>query len=215
MLIVKTRFTLIIKVYAPLTVPRGQCEQEIYHGLVLAIPGRHRYGQCWRSGLSRNRFQEGLRHRRGPFFLSGARIAACCRMTACQCGDPHRKGVTGVTFRSGLPIQKFRFSIRRCQSRRKPAERLARRLALVHQPRRDESNYRRVESPFCHLPSCIIAPTWHYRWWVTHGGTPINSIRLQLADFRRPSHMGTGKPSLRPKKVPTWTGLDARVGASP
>ncbi|HWV61830.1 MAG TPA: hypothetical protein VN034_14295, partial [Sphingopyxis sp.] len=25
----------------------------------------------------------------------------------CRCGDPHGKGVTGVAFRSGLPIQKI------------------------------------------------------------------------------------------------------------
>src|SRR3546814_2909687 len=64
----------------------------------------------------------------------------------------------------------------------------------------DLSNYRRVESSTCHLPSCIAAPTWHYRWWFNHGGTPRNSIRLQGTDFRRPSHMDAEKPFLRPKK---------------
>src|SRR3546814_15759756 len=58
----------------------------------------------------------------------------------------------------------------------------------------DLSNYRRVESSTCHLPSCIAAPTWHYRWWFNHGGTPRNSIRLQGTDFRRPSHMDAAKP---------------------
>src|SRR3546814_14827818 len=66
----------------------------------------------------------------------------------------------------------------------------------------DLSNYRRVESSTCHLPSCIAAPTWHYRWWFNHGGTPRNSIRLQGTDFRRPSHMDAEKPFLRPKKCP-------------
>src|SRR3546814_13286096 len=60
----------------------------------------------------------------------------------------------------------------------------------------DLSNYRRVESSTCHLPSCIAAPTWHYRWWFNHGGTPRNSIRLQVADFRRPSHMDAEQPFL-------------------
>ena len=49
----------------------------------------------------------------------------------------------------------------------------------------------------------------------TAGGTPIICIWLEVADFRRPSHMGTGKPCLRPKITAPATGLDARIGASP
>ncbi len=137
----------------------------------------------------------------GPFLPGVRAIAGACRhrmtinappdrVIGCRCRAPssHTKNAG-----SGHPAR---------LSSRKPAECLAPPSRSVHQPRRDESNYRRVESSTCHLPSCIAAPTWHYRWWVNHGGTPINCIRLQVADFRRPSHMDTGKPFLRAKKCP-------------
>lgn len=72
MLIVKTRFTLFIKVYASLTVPRGQCEQEIDHGLVLEISGRRRLRQRRRRSVSQNK-KRGSGCFRGPFSLSSFR----------------------------------------------------------------------------------------------------------------------------------------------
>ena len=166
--------------------------------MVLEISGWRRHRQRWRTRLTRKRAKEGPRHRRGPFFLSGVDVST----RNCPASTHRLSGRLDAPRQAPLPTEKIRSGRVSVASPRKAAKCLARARPSVHRQRRDESNYRRVESSTCHLPSCIVAPTWHYRWWVNHGGTPINCIRLQVADFRRPSHMDPEKPLLRPKKVP-------------
>jgi len=96
-----------------------------------------------------------------------------------------------------------------------PSETRARPRLIAPCTRRDESKYRRTESLNRHLLSCIVAPTWHYRWWVGRGGTPRISAWPKLADFRRPYHMGSENCFVRPKICAPTDRIDARLGLRP
>jgi len=144
----------------------------------------------------------------GPFlFVRGPRDRL---MFAVAVGPSTQGATTAVSLRRKISVR-IAVTSRSGQS----AETRARPRLIAPCARRDESKYRRTESLYRHLLSCIVAPTWHYRWWVGRGGTPIISVWPKLADFRRPYHMGSENCFVRPKICAPVDRIDARLGLRP
>ena len=171
--------------------------------MVLEISGRRRHAKRWRSGLTVFRVKKGSGIAGALFFcLAQTRTTIAPPVGRCRL-RPSRNSIFP-------PLAPFSAIVRdnpRKGWRSTPQSCIS----------RDETNQIIDElSP----QSVIYAIASRRRRGTIGGGSttgapPINCNRLQVAEFRRPSHMDTGKPSSRAESGCHQDGLDAKTGASP